>query len=136
MPTVPYSLTITAVPWPSGETRKRRIKVVLPAPRKPVTTVTGMRAPRSRLSRRPNGPASRGEKVEHREDLGSKIHLQNVEPADVTIDGVDDAALVDEHIVHLDRSGRRAGWRRRHENADLLRLVRIGNVVSAQAAVK
>src|SRR6516165_8412573 len=50
---------ITAVPWPSGETRKRRIKVVLPAPRKPVTTVTGMRAPRSRLSRRPNGPASR-----------------------------------------------------------------------------
>ncbi len=43
---------------PASE-RKRRSNVVLPAPRNPVTTVTGMRAPRSRLSRRPNGPASR-----------------------------------------------------------------------------
>ena len=31
----------------------------LAAPRNPVTTVTGILAPRSRLSRRPNGPASR-----------------------------------------------------------------------------
>jgi hypothetical protein len=59
MPTAPNSLTITAVPCPSGEAKKRRIRVVLPAPRKPVTTVTGTRAPRSRLSLRPNGPAPR-----------------------------------------------------------------------------
>ncbi len=57
MPTAPNSLTITAVPAPSGDLRKRRISVVFPAPRNPVTTVTGTRAPRSRLSLRPNGPA-------------------------------------------------------------------------------
>jgi len=59
IPTAPNSLTITAVPSPSGEARNRRISVVLPAPKKPVTTVTGIRAPRSRFSLRPNGLASR-----------------------------------------------------------------------------
>ncbi len=59
MPTLPNSLMTTAVPAPSGVARKRRTSVVLPAPRKPVTTVTGMRAPRARLSLRPNRPASR-----------------------------------------------------------------------------
>ena len=59
MPTAPNSLMMTAVPWPSGEERKRCNSVVLPLPRNPVTTVTGIFAPRSRLSRRPNGPASR-----------------------------------------------------------------------------
>src|SRR5262249_50073583 len=57
--TAPYSLMMTAVPRPSGVDRKRRTRVVLPAPRKPVTTVTGMRAPRARFCRRPKGPASR-----------------------------------------------------------------------------
>ena len=58
MPAAPNSLTTTAVPCPSGVPRNRRSSVVLPAPRKPVTTVTGMRGPRSRLSRRPNIPAA------------------------------------------------------------------------------
>ena len=58
MPVAPNSLTTTAVPCPSGVARKRRSSVVLPAPRKPVITVTGMRWPRSRLSRRPNIPAA------------------------------------------------------------------------------
>src|SRR5207244_3786903 len=43
---------------PSGRVSSSRISVVLPAPRKPVTTVTGMRAPRGRRCRRPNGLAS------------------------------------------------------------------------------
>ena len=57
MPVSPNSLTMTAVPAPCGVARKRRTSVVFPAPRKPVTTVTGIRAPRSRFARRPNGPA-------------------------------------------------------------------------------
>ena len=43
MPSEPNSLTISAVPRPSGVSRKRRTSVVLPAPRKPVTIVTGSR---------------------------------------------------------------------------------------------
>ncbi len=56
MPSAPNSLTTTAVPAPSGVVRKLRISVVFPAPRKPVTIVTGIFAPRSRFCRRPNGP--------------------------------------------------------------------------------
>ena len=179
MPTLPNSLMTTAVPAPSGVARKRRTSVVLPAPRKPVTTVTGMRAPRARLSRRPNGPASREGKrssmaqprrvpdcgaaakccaadpgpvpasnarrsrVRERSRCAlrcarvtsatarlyavrraaapgsSEIHLQDVQPADVAVDGVDDLALVDEHVVDLDRAGGRHRRRRRHEHADL-----------------
>jgi len=59
MPTAPNSLMMTAVPCPSGDARNRCSSVVLPLPRNPLTTVTGILAPRSRLSRRPNGPASR-----------------------------------------------------------------------------
>src|SRR5712671_2079005 len=58
MPASPNSLTRTAVPWPSGVSKKCFTSVVLPAPRNPVTTVTGIRAPRSRLSRRPKRPAA------------------------------------------------------------------------------
>src|ERR1700739_854215 len=132
IPTAPNSLTITAVPCPSGEARKRRSSVVLPAPRKPVTTVTGIRAPRSRFNCRPNGPASR----EGKRSSKSEIHLEDVEPADMAIDGVDDAALVDEDVVHLDGAGGRAGRRRRREHADLLRLIGVRDVVGAQAAVE
>ena len=57
MPSEPNSLTISAVPLPSGVSRNRRTSVVLPAPRKPVTIVTGSRDPRSRFCRRPNFPA-------------------------------------------------------------------------------
>jgi hypothetical protein len=46
------------VPWPSGVSRKRLRSVVFPAPRKPVNTTTGTRAPRSRLSLRPKRPAA------------------------------------------------------------------------------
>src|SRR5439155_26482543 len=58
MPSHPNSLTISAVPFPSGESRKRRTSVVFPAPRNPVTIVTGSRDPRSRFCRRPKRPAS------------------------------------------------------------------------------
>src|SRR5579863_5968369 len=132
MPTAPYSLTMTAVPRPSGDFRNRRISVVLPAPRNPVTTVTGILAPRSRFCRRPNGLASR----EGNRSSKSEIHFEDVEPADVAIDRVDDLPLVDEDVVHLDGAGWRAGGRRRHEDADFLGLIRIGNVVGAQSAVE
>src|SRR4029453_14732966 len=66
----------------------------------------------------------------------SKIHLQDVEAADVAIDGVDDLALVDEDVVELNGAGGRHWRRRRHEHADLLRLVGIGNIVGAQSAVE
>src|SRR5262249_41796945 len=59
MPTLPNSLITTAVPSPMGLARNRRTNVVLPAPRKPVTTITGSLAPRACLSLRPNRPASR-----------------------------------------------------------------------------
>ena len=39
--------------------------------------------------------------------LGSKIHLEDVEAADVAVDGVDDLALVHEHVVELDGAGGR-----------------------------
>ena len=64
MPTEPNSLTISAVPRPSGVSRNRRTSVVLPAPRKPVTIVTGSRDPRSRFCRRPKRPAAAREKIE------------------------------------------------------------------------
>jgi hypothetical protein len=57
MPISPNSLITTAVSAPSGVRSNSRIKVVLPEPRNPVTTVTEMRAPRARRCRRPNGPA-------------------------------------------------------------------------------
>ena len=57
MPSWPNSFTSTAVPRPSGVSRKCLTSVVLPAPRKPVTTVTGIFAPRSRFCRRPKRPA-------------------------------------------------------------------------------
>src|SRR3954471_5867221 len=50
----------------------------------------------------------------------SKIHLQDVEAADVAVDGVDDLALVDEHVVELDGAGGRHRRRPRHGNAALL----------------
>jgi hypothetical protein len=185
MPTLPNSLTTTAVPSPSGVARKRRRSVVFPAPRKPVMMVTGIRAPRACLSLRPNGPASReGKRSSNRvpcspcvvivrasgqRRLGralarpntvtrvrwvspeldptykggppawsmrenyacSKFHFQDVEPAHVTIHGVDDLALVHEHVVELNGAGRRQGRRRRNEDSDFLRLVRIGDVVGA-----
>ena len=53
MPSEPNSLTTSAVPRPSGVSRKRRTSVVFPAPRNPVTMITGSREPRSRFCRRP-----------------------------------------------------------------------------------
>ena len=79
MPTEPNSLTISAVPRPSGVCRKRRTRVVLPAPRKPVTIVTGSRDPRARFCRRPKRPAdcegkrSRTESLMVRPERGSPL---------------------------------------------------------------
>src|SRR5690349_359404 len=106
MPISPYSLTITAVPAPSGLSSSARIKVVLPEPRKPVTTVTGRRGPRERFRRRPKGSASFPAKGPP--EPASEVHLKRVEPSDMTVDGINDRALIDEHVVYLDRPGRRA----------------------------
>ncbi len=54
----------------------------------------------------------------------------------MAVDGVDDLALVDEYVVELDGPARCHRRGRRHEHADLLRLVWIGDVVGAQAAVE
>ena len=50
MPTVPNSLMSSAVPLMSGCVTRRFNKVVLPAPRKPVSRVTGMRGSRGSRS--------------------------------------------------------------------------------------
>src|SRR5580704_15584595 len=149
MPISPNSLTTTAVLAPSGRASNSRIKVVLPAPRKPVTTVTGMRAPRGRRCRRPNGLASlptkgsdTGLQLVHRTTKhtgvpvkDSEIHFHRVEPAGVAVDGIDDGAVVDEHVVDLAGAGR--GVRHlRHEIGDFLRLVRVGDVEGAQPAIE
>src|SRR5215470_4161014 len=134
MPISPYSLTTTAVPAPSGLASSALIKVVLPEPRKPVTTVTGRRGPRGRLRRRPKGSAS----VPAKGAPGptSEVHFKRVEPSDMAVDGIDDGAFVDEHIVYLDRPGWRALGRGRDEIADLLRLVGVRRVVGAQPAIE
>src|SRR5579884_73440 len=61
MPTSPNSLTTTAVLAPSGRSSRARIRVVLPAPRKPVTTTTGSLGPRARRWRRPNSVPAKGD---------------------------------------------------------------------------
>src|SRR6202022_4482546 len=126
MPISPYSLTTTAVPAPSGFSSNARIKVVLPEPRKPVTTTTGSRGPRARCRRGPRGSAS----VPAKGAPGptSEVHFKCVEPSDMTVDGINDGALVDEHVVYLDRPGRRVLGRCGDEIADLLRLVGVRRV--------
>src|SRR5476651_2214812 len=145
MPAAPNSLTTTAVPRPSSVPRNRLSNVVLPAPRNPVITVTGTRAPRARLSLRPNRPAAGDGKISFMGPLypshapkvrGLEIHLQRIKPAGEAIDGVDDLALVDEHVVDLHAAYRRALRRARHESREFLGLVSVGNIVGAQAAVE
>src|SRR6266851_3847332 len=134
MPISPYSLTTTAVLAACGLSSSARIKVVLPEPRKPVTTTTGSRGPRGRFWRRPKSaecfPANSSP------DAPSEIHLKRVEPSDMAIHGVDNGTLVDEHVVYLDRPGRRALGSCRDKIADFLRLVGVGGVVGAQPAVE
>src|SRR6266446_3557102 len=134
MPISPYSLTTIAVPAPSGLSSNARIKVVLPEPRKPVTTTTGSRGPRGRFRRRPNGSGSFPAKGAP--GPTSEVHFKRVEPSDMAVDGINDGALVDEHIVYLDRPGRRALGRCRDEIADLLRLVGVRGVIGAQPAIE
>src|SRR6266436_713488 len=100
MPISPYSLTTIAVLAPSGLSSKARIRVVLPEPRKPVTTVTGSRGPRRRRWRRPKSGASFPAKGDA--GGGSELHLKRVEPPDMAIDSIDDRAIVDEDVVYLD----------------------------------
>src|ERR1700738_4608559 len=134
MPISPYSLTTTAVPAPSGLSSNARIKVVLPEPRKPVTTTTGSRGPRGRFRRRPKGGGSFPAKGAP--GPTSEVHFKRVEPSDMAVDGINDGALVDEHAVYLDRPGRGTlGWCG-DEIADLLRLVGIRRVVGAQPTIE
>src|ERR1700719_310682 len=66
----------------------------------------------------------------------SEIHLEDVEPACEAVDGVDDRALIYEHVVELDRFAGGARRGRGDEGRDLPRLVGIGDVVGAQAAIE
>src|SRR6266508_5788949 len=66
----------------------------------------------------------------------SQAHYEEVVAAGMAVDGEDDAAVVDEHVVDLRRSGRRAGWGRRHEVRDLARFVRIPYVVGPDTGVE
>src|SRR6266576_3693696 len=66
----------------------------------------------------------------------SKRHLENVEAPDKTIDGVDDAPVVDIDIVQLNRAGTRQHGCTWHEVGNLLRLVRVADVVCAHAGVE
>src|SRR5487761_957119 len=116
MPISPNSLTTTAVLAPSGRSRSARIRVVLPAPRKPVTTMTGNLGPRARRCRRPNSAASLPANGDG--GIRSEVHFEGVEPSGVAVDGIDDAALVDQDVVDLDRPGRRPLGRRRDEIGD------------------
>src|SRR6266481_7024517 len=134
MPISPYSLTTTAVPAPSGLASSARIRVVFPEPRNPVTTVTGSRGPRGRFWRRPKGSTSFPAKGAP--GPRSEVHLKRVEPSDMAVDGINDGALVDEHVVDLDRPGRRALGGCRDEIADLFWLVGVGRVVGAQPAIE
>src|SRR5262249_45264637 len=120
MPISPYSLTTTAVPAPSGLSSSARIRVVFPEPRNPVTAITGSRGPRTRRCRRPKSEGSLPPK--RASGPVSELHFERVEPADMAVDGVDDLALVDEHVVDLDRTARRPGRRLGHEIPDLGRL--------------
>src|ERR1700686_3771576 len=58
----------------------------------------------------------------------SELHFEAIEAADMAVDGIDDSAVVDEHVVDLAGAGRRARHLR-HEIGDLLRLVRVRQVV-------
>src|SRR6516164_6958919 len=134
MPISPYSLTTTAVLAPSGLSSSARIRVVLPEPRNPVTTTTGSRAPRARFCRRPKGDASLPPK--RVSGPVSELHFERVEPTDMAVDRIDHLALVDEHVVDLDRPARRSRRRLGDEIPDLLRLIRVRGVVGAQPAVE
>ena len=82
----------TAARAMDGWRTRRESSVVLPLPRKPVISVTGMR------------PAS-GSRSSLTGALSDR-QLQHVEPAGEAIDGVDDAVLVDVDVVELDGAGR------------------------------
>src|SRR5215469_17535477 len=134
MPISPNSLTTIAVLAPWGRAKSARITVVLPEPRNPVTTITGRRGPRTRRWRRPNGDAS----LPAKSDCGpvSEVHFEGVEPADMTVDGVDHLTLIDEHVVDVDRPAGRARRRFGDEITDLRRLVWVCRIVRAQPTVE
>src|SRR5258706_9193982 len=65
-----------------------------------------------------------------------EIHFQRVYAAGETIDGIDDATVVDKNIVELDGARARHCRGTWHEIRDFLRLVRIGEIIRAQTAVE
>src|SRR6267142_531103 len=67
---------------------------------------------------------------------GLNLELKRVESADQAIDRIDDAALVDEHVVDLHGAGSRSARRLRHVVGDLLGPERVRDVVGAHAAVE
>src|SRR5947209_20596633 len=82
------------------------------------------------------GPAISADNFEHNPTgnwltSAIEIHFQDIEPAGVPIDGVDDTAFVDEHVVELDGAVGRGRRRGRHEDADLQGAGGVRNVVGA-----
>ena len=66
----------------------------------------------------------------------SEIHFQRVETAGETVAAEQNAAIVDPHVVDLRRALRRHRRGARHEIADLLRLIRVGQIVGTNTTVE
>src|SRR5450759_4804970 len=113
---------MTAVLAASGRANSAFSSVVLPLPRKPVITVTGIRLRRGSRPVLTVIPSA------------LEIHFKRVEAPGKTVDGIDDTAIIDKNVVELDRARARHLRCARHEVRDLLRLVRIGQVVDTQPA--
>src|ERR1043165_9650860 len=120
----PNSFTITATRFISGRLSRRLMSVVLPLPRKPVTTLTG---------RRPASGSRPAAASSCARTLG--IHFKNIETACKPIDAINDPVFVHPHVVDLDRAGGRHLGRTGDEISDFLRLERIRRVENAQATV-
>src|SRR5688572_21953579 len=118
----PSSFTITATRFISGRLSSRLMSVVLPLPKKPVTMLTGMRPASGSRSPLMTGP--------------SDVHFEDVETACEAVHRVDNPALVDPHVVDLNRAGGRHFRCAGNVVRDFLRLIGVGRVVGANAAVE
>ena len=113
MPISPTSLITTAAPAMAGWRTSLDSKVVLPLPRKPVISVTGMRPARGSRVNTVFCGGLRGSACVcglQNEALtltcrGSDVEFQHVQPAREAVHGVDDAPLIDKDVVELDGAG-------------------------------